>query len=402
MARSRPDASVGRRGPDLREEQNVKITNVSTTPIGLPVEACFYETENAGTKREWGRLSRTSPKRPGPVLEYVIVRIETDEGITGVGEAPADIGFFGQTVEQVDVAVRDYMGPQLVGKDALDREHLMSLVDYRDNSCAKSGIELALYDLEGRARGVSVGDLLGGIHKKRIPVAIEIAGGPPEEMASACVDLVKQGVRAFKPKIGGYPKDDFERLAAIREAVGPEVSIRADANQGYTVEEAIHLCHLAEDNGIGLELLEQPVGYWDLDGMARVRSSVETLIEADESCYTVHDATHIIQHEAADVLNIKIAKAGGLKPSLEIAAAARDAGLQCVLGTAFGLGIKVAAKLLLAASLPDMVDAVEFTEISQHGNMLLPPHDTALALPLEDGCLAVPDGPGFGVEMDES
>jgi muconate cycloisomerase len=130
---------------------------------------------------------------------------------------------------------------------------------------------------------------------------------------------------------------------------------------------------------------------------------VDTLIEADESCYSIHDAMQLIRHEAADVLNIKIAKAGGLYAARKIAALAEAAGLKAVLGTAFGLGTEIAAKLHLAASTVAVTDAVEFTEIGLHGNLLAPPHDTRLALPLDDdGCLPVPDGPGLGVELDEA
>jgi L-alanine-DL-glutamate epimerase-like enolase superfamily enzyme len=329
----------------------------------------------------------------------VLVRIETDEGVTGIGEAPVDVGFFGHTVEEVRVAVDDYLGPHLVGKDPFDREYLMGLIDYRGNSCAKAGIDLALHDLMGKALNVPVSTLIGGRHIDRIPVAVEIAGGPPDAMAEACLDFMAKGVRAFKPKIGHEPRADADRLLAIREAVGPEVSIRADANQGYTPKEAIALCRLAEKHGVGLELLEQPVSAWDLQGMALVRRSVDTLIEADEGCYSIHDAVQIVRHEAADVLNIKIAKAGGLYQAKKIAAIAEAAGLQCVLGTAFGLGIEMAAKLHLAAATVTVDSAVEFTEIGLHENLLLAPHDSALALPLEDGCLPVPDGPGFGVTL---
>jgi len=380
----------------------MKIAAVTATPLRIPLTQFFYNSENAGTKREWGgRLSRVSPKRPSPILEYLLVRIETDSGATGIGEAQADIGFFGQTVEEIRAAVEDYLGPQLVGRDPFDREYLMHHIDYRGNSCAKSGIDLALHDLMGKALGVPISALIGGRHKKRIPVAIEIAGGSPDDMANACVKYTKQGVRAFKPKIGGDPDKDADRLRAIREAVGPGVSMRADANQGYTAKEAIRLCRLAERHDVGLDLLEQPVQAWDLQGMASVRRSVDTLIEADESCYTIHDAMQIIRHEAADVLNIKIGKAGGLYNAKKITALAEAAGLQCVLGTAFGTGIERAAKLHLAASTVKMVDAVEFTEIGMHSSLLAPPHDTLLSLPLEDGCLPVPDGPGCGVALDE-
>lgn len=274
------------------------IARVATTPVRIPIEGALYEAAGAGTKLEWGRLSRRSPKRPTPILEYVLVRIETDDGAVGIGEAPVDIGFFGETLEGVRAAVDDYLGPQLFGADPLDRAPLLHRIDYRGNGCAKSGIDLALHDLVGRALGVPVSALLGGSHRVRVPVAIEIAGGPPEDMAEACAAYVRRGARAFKPKIGGCPDRDAERLVAIREAVGHGVVIRADANQGYSPKEAIRLCRLADRAGVSLELLEQPVAASDLEGMAFVRREVETLIEADESCYTARDALRIIRGEA--------------------------------------------------------------------------------------------------------
>ncbi len=382
----------------------MKITRIYSTPIRIPLRRFFYNSQNAGTKREWnGRLSRVTPKRPGPILEYVLVRVETDEGLVGIGEAPADIGFFGQTVEGIQVAIDDYLGPQLVGREPWDIPALMDLIDYRENSSAKSGIDVALHDLVGKARGVSVNALLGGARRNRIPVAIEIPGGSPEDMANECLKYLRMNVRAFKPKIGGIPKDDAERLRAIRAAVGPEVSLRADANRGYSPDEAIELCELAEKYGVGLELLEQPCEAWDLPGMAKVRNAVNVPIEADESCFGPHDAEAVVRAGAADVLNIKIGKAGGLCNAMRIAAIAEEAGLQCVLGTSFGTGVKIAAKLHLAAALPRFTGAVEFTELGLHGPLLKGEMDRALSLPLDpDGCLPVPDGSGLGVELDEA
>lgn len=379
----------------------MRITDISATAIRLYVPAAPYDTNDAGTRVHWdGRRSRVTPKRPGPMLEYVVVRIETDEGATGLGECQADIGFFGETVEQVRIGVEDYLGPQLVGKDPLRREHLLGLIDHRGNTCARAGIDMALHDLAGKALGAPVAALIGGRNRDAITVALEIAGGEPEAMAAECVRFMKLGVRAFKPKIGGVPERDAERLCAIREAVGDGVAIRADANQGYTPKQAIRLCRLAERDGVGLELLEQPVAAWNLRGMAEVRRSVDTPIEADESCYSIHDAMEIVRQEAADVLNIKLGKAGGLAQAKKIAAIAEAAGLRCVLGTAFGLGLEISAKLQLAAATMLVVDAVEFTEIGLHGNLLEPPYDSRLALPLTDGRLPVPDGPGLGVTLD--
>jgi len=250
---------------------------------------------------------------------------------------------------------------------------------------------------------MSVGELLGGKKRTRIPVAIEIAGGSPEDMANECLKYMEMNVRAFKPKIGSIPAKDAERLRAIREAVGPDVSLRADANRGYSPEEAIELCRLAEKHGVALELLEQPVEAHDLPGMAEVRNAVDILIEADESCFGPHDAEAVIRAGAADVLNIKIGKAGGLCNAMKIAAIAENAGLQCVLGTAFGTGVKIAAKLHLAAAIREFTGAVEFTELGLHGPLLQGDMDAALSLPLdEDGCLPVPEGVGLGVELDQA
>lgn len=380
----------------------MKITSIHSTPIRIPLRRFFYNSQNAGTKREWdGRLSRVSPKRPAPILEYVLVHVETDAGLTGIGEAPADIGFFGQTLEGIRYAIDDYLGPLLVGREPFDIEALMDRIDFRENSCAKSGIDLALHDLVGKARGVPVSELLGGARRQRVPVAIEIAGGSPDDMANECLKYMKMNVKAFKPKIGGIPARDAERLRVIREAVGPGISLRADANRGYTPEEAIELCRLAEKQGVGLELLEQPCEAWDLPGMAKVREAVDTLIEADESCFGPHDAEAVVRAGAADVLNIKIGKAGGLANSMKIARIAEEAGLQCVLGTSFGTGVKIAAKLHLAAAIREFTGAVEFTELGLHGPLLKGELDRALALPLdEDGCLPVPAGAGLGVELD--
>jgi len=379
----------------------MEITNVSTTAVRLAIAKAPYTTEGAGTRVDWDRRSRISPKRPTPMLEYVLVRIDTDEGTYGIGEASVDIGFFGHTLEDVQAAIQDYLGPQIVGRDAFDREYLMDRVDYRGNTCAKCGIDLALHDLMGRKLGVPVAVLIGGRHKKRVEVSVEIAGGPPDEMANECAAFMARGVRAFKPKIGGDPDKDAERLREIRQAVGPDVSLRADANQGYNVKQAIRLCRLAEKYDVRLELIEQPVAAWDLQGMAMVRRSVDTMVEADESCFTIHDAMQLIRHESCDVLNIKLCKAGGLYAAKKIAALAEASGMRCVLGTSFGLGIEDAAKLHLASSTMAVVDAVEFTELGHHPNLLAAPHDKELALPLEDGCLPVPDAPGFGVELDQ-
>ena len=244
-------------------------------------------------------------------------------------------------------------------------------------------------------------NLIGGSGRRQVLTVMEVAPGTADGMARQCAEWVQQGVRGFKAKVGAIPEHDVERLAAIRAAVGPEIMLRADANQGYTPKEAIRLCRMCERRDLGLELLEQPVPKWDLAGMAQVRAAVDVLIEADEAAYTPHDVVQIVRAQAADVINIKIAKAGGLYQSKKIAAVAEAAGLECVIGTAWGLGVKVAAKLHLAAATRSLRDGVEFTELMLHDLLLAGPQAADLAPPLSDGYLNVPLGPGLGVTVDE-
>ena len=160
------------------------------------------------------------PHRPQPSLEYVIVEIHTDGGITGVGEACTDIGFFGEPVEEVQSAIDLYLGPKLLGEGPFDREHLPAQIDFPGNTCAKSGIDLALHDLPGKALGVPVCNLIGGSARRQVRAAVDVVGGTPDGMARQCAEWVAQGVRGFNAKVGAVPEEDAERLAAIRTAVG--------------------------------------------------------------------------------------------------------------------------------------------------------------------------------------
>jgi len=381
----------------------MEITNVRAIPVRIPVTGEPYPGLSYTTYQP-DRTGRRSPKRPDRVLDYVLVYIDSDEGITGVGEAQADIGFFGNTVEEVFYAVRDYLGPKIIGLDPFDREFIASALNWRGNSCSRAGIDLALLDLMGKATGRPVGSLIGGVHHARLPVSKEIGGGSPEDMAAYCVEHIeKYNIKAFKAKIGGNPEIDAIRLRAMREAVGPDVSLRADANQGYrTAKDAIRFCRLCEKYDVHLELLEQPVAYQNIRGMALIRQSVDVLIEADEGCYTLQDAMILVQSEAVDVINIKIGKAGGITNAKKIAAVAESAGLVTVVGTALGLGPERAAKLHLAASTPTMLPHVEFSELTLHGALLIDEQERIYSAPIDDdGCLPVPTEPGLGITLDE-
>lgn len=383
----------------------MKITKVETIPVSFPVGffkdgMCKVRGVNAPDKYYSGKAlsgSRRTAADDALILDNIIVKIHTDEGITGIGAAAPDVGFFGEPWESVKIIIDNYMGPRITGMDPFDREQILHIVTRTGgwhNVLAMSGIDLALHDLLGKALNISVCNLLGGRHQDKILLSTEVPRGTPEKMAEHSLEYYEQGVRGFKAKIGSDPLRDALSLKAMRDALGDKVSIRADANQAYTPKEAITLCRLSEKYDVGLELLEQPTKKWDLDGMARITKTVDIPIEADESAFSLFDVMRIIKKGAADVINAKIAKAGGFYGVKKWAAVAESAGLATVVGTEWGVGSQIAAKLCLGGSTKTIHPVIEFTEIMIHETLLSEP------LELKDGYLDVPTGPGLGLELD--
>jgi L-alanine-DL-glutamate epimerase-like enolase superfamily enzyme len=215
-------------------------------------------------------------------------------------------------------------------------------------------------------------------------------------MAEHSYEYFVQGIRGIKAKIGSDPVQDAESVKAIRDRLGDGISLRVDANCGYTVKEAKLFCELVQRYDVGLELLEQPVKKHDLEGLKEIKEATTLPIEVDESAYSLCMVHHILKRDAADIVNTKCAKAGGIKGVREWAAVAKAADRMIVIGTEWGAGLKVAAKLHLGAALSNAHPVVEFTEIMIHELLLKEP------LTLQDGYLDVPTGPGLGLEYDET
>ena len=261
---------------------------------------------------------------------------------------------------------------------------------------ATSGIDLALHDLVGKALGVPVSTLLGGRRRERVFASIEVPRGAPEVMAAHSREYYDEGIRGIKAKIGSDPRRDAESIKAIRDALGDEVSIRADANCGYTLDQARLFCALVERMDVGLELLEQPLDKHDLSGFRELRGSTMIPIEVDESAYSLGMVGLILKSDAADIINTKCAKAGGIRGVQTWAAAAEAFAKPIVIGTEWGAGLKVAAKLHLGSAVKNADPVVEFTEIMIHELLLTED------LSLEDGYLGVPTAPGLGLELDDA
>jgi L-alanine-DL-glutamate epimerase-like enolase superfamily enzyme len=382
----------------------MKITAIETIPVSLPVGKFRDGQDKIGGMNAPSRYYEGRPRRHKPwrnpdghfVLSNVIVKIHTDEGIIGIGEAACDGT---EPVEVVKAMIDRHMAPQLIGENPMDWEYLIDLVSWDSARGAtrfsSSGIDLALHDLVAKALGIPVYTLLGGCRREKVLASIEVPRGTPEKMAEHSYEYFLQGVRGIKAKIGSDPVQDAECIKAIRERLGDGISLRADANCGYTVNEAKMFCKLMERYDVGLELLEQPVAKHNLDGLKEVKSTTSLPIEVDESAYSLEMVHLILKLNAADIINTKCAKAGGIKGVREWAAVAKAAERPIVIGTEWGAGLKVAAKLHLGAALKNADPVVEFTEIMIHELLLKEP------LGLEDGYLRVPTGPGLGLELDE-
>ena len=383
----------------------MKIEKIETIPVSIPLEKFedgmdkvmgknfpSFFAEDLYSQNKYFLVKSNK----GYILSNVIVKIFTDVGIIGIGEAACD------TVEPVSVVktmIDDHMAPRLIGKDPYDWKCLIDLVSWDTPRGATrfstSGIDLALFDLIGKALGVPVYTLLGGCWRNKVLATIEVPRGSPEKMAEHCYEYYRKGVRGIKAKIGSNPERDAECIQAIREKLGNDISLRADANCGYSVKEAIRFCSCVEKLDVDLELLEQPVVQHDLSGMKEVKDSTLIPISADESAYSLSQVQQIIKLNAVDIINTKCAKASGINGVVQWATLAESAGLDIQIGTEWGLGLKVAAKLHLGGSIKNAHPAVEFTEFMIHDLLLKDP------LTLTDGYLTIPNNPGLGLELDE-
>jgi o-succinylbenzoate synthase len=333
-----------------------------------------------------------------PLGQFVLVEIDTDDGMVGFGEAPCTVtvGFYGETLKTVTTAIRDYIGPKLVGEDPLNIRRVTSIMNSVHGSAwiAKTGVDTALYDLAGKALGVPVSTLLGGRQRDRIRAASEIAIVNPQEMVREANRLIELGFRVIKFKAGRNVDDEVEGVKAVRDAVGSDIELRVDPNAGWSRADTLRaLKKLAREE---ISYIEQPLPGWDLEGLAWLRKTTGVPMMVDESVWNTHDVIRVARAEAADIINLKITKAGGLKNSLDIYTTAEAVGIPCVIGTELESCVAVGAKLQLAASLEKLPFACEFTELAFQKMALIEPSK------LEDGSLKVPSGAGLGMAPDKS
>lgn len=280
----------------------------------------------------------------------LLVKITADTGETGFGEAPPTAIITGDTLGSIKTAIEDFIAPSLIGMEIENMDGVMTRLEacIVRNSSAKAAVDMAIYDLYAKSCRQPLYRCLGGA-RKEIETDLTISVNPIPEMVADAKDAVARGFHILKVKVGKEGLQDVERVKAIREAVGPRITIRVDANQGWNARQAVRIITAMEDAGVRPELIEQPVPARDLDGLAYVTSHVDTPILADESAFSPADALAILQRHAADMINIKLMKTGGIWQALKVCTAAEIYGAECMMGCMLESKLAVSAAAHLAA-----------------------------------------------------
>lgn len=325
-------------------------------------------------------------------VEDVICEIETDTGSVGFGEAPPTGTVTGDTTGAIIGAFHDHIIKTLKGREVDDFEDLMRALQgcIVHNTSAKAAADMALYDLFGQLHGIPVWKMLGG-SRNRIVTDITISVNPPEEMARDAADAVKRGYDTLKVKVGIDPSLDTARLCAVRQAVGSAVRIRIDANQAWTPKQAVRILDEMQEKGLGIELVEQPVKAADLEGLKFVTDHAVVPVLADESVFSPQDALKILQTKAADLINIKLMKCGGLYNALKIADAAEMYGTECMIGCMLEAKVSVNAAVHLACAKQII------TRIDLDGPVLCSEDPVDGGAVFHEKEITVSDEPGLGI-----
>lgn len=330
-------------------------------------------------------------------IEEVIVKVITDTGNIGFGSAPATALVTGDTVESIEGAVNNYIKKSIIGMSIENLE----LILLKLNSCivrntsAKAAVDIAIYDLYGQFYKSPLYKLLGGCRNK-IETDITISVNSLEEMVKDSIEAVNLGYKILKIKVGKNSKLDIERMQAIRKAVGFDVKLRIDANQGWQPKEAVKTLRKIEDYGLSLEFVEQPVIASNLEGLKLVTDNVNIPVMADESVFSPMDAAKIMEMRAADLINIKLMKTGGIYNALKICSLAEVYGIECMLGCMLEGKVSVTAAAHLAAA------KSVITKIDLDGPMLCSRDDIVGGAVFSGSHITLTEKAGLGIEKIEN
>lgn len=362
----------------------MKITKIETIPVSVPI--------NPKRAIRSGRGYHTTSL-------FLMVKVYTNEGIVGLGEVSCTAIWSGE--DQVTAAriIDSYLAPILVGEDPTQIERLTNLMRkaVANNPFTRSAIEMALWDILGKVANLPVYRLLGGAVREYVTTKYSVSGLPPAQAAEIAAWAVEQGFTTMKVKVGINPEEDVKRVAAVREAIGPNVRLGVDANGGWSPRIAIQTIQRLYEYDI--LFAEQPVPDLDIEWLADVRRQVNVPVMADESVYSPQDAIAIVRAGAADILSVYVGKGGGITYARKIAAIAEGAGLVCTIGSNLELGVANAAMIHLGMA-TSAIAAEDFpcdilSPFYYEGDLLTEP------LLIEAGKARPHEKPGLGVELDD-
>ncbi len=362
----------------------MKIVRLEAIPVRVPLKS--------------DRIAITAHGRHA-VSEYVILKMYTDQGVIGIGEATVQPLWSGESAQTCVALLKHRVTELLVGQDPQEIQRLCFELNHhvKFNPFMKSAVEMALWDIYGKVRNLPLYELLGGKCHDRIPMKMMIGGFEPKQAAKLAETFLEWGVGCLKVKVGLVPESDLERVAAVRHVAGLELPMTIDANCGWSAAVARKI--LPRFEKYQLTLIEQPTRPGDWATMAELRRLSPAPLMADENVWTLADAHQAAAHQAVDIISVYPGKNGGILNSKRIAHVASSADMGCHIGSNLELGIASAAMLHLAASTPEI-------ESHKYPADILGPcyHEADMLLePLQIGpkYALVPHKPGLGVEIDE-
>jgi muconate cycloisomerase len=361
----------------------MRITGIDLHHIKIPFAAPYKLSKKYGTLTD---------------AHAVIVKIHTDDGVTGVGEADPLNPFTEETPGTVMAVMRDAIAPLILGMDPTRINMVEGFLDQAvlGHPTARGAVNMALFDILGKVRNAPIYDLLGGMAQFRLPIMGAIGSGTPDEDADAIEKWVERGCDTVMIKMGVLPiRDEIRRLEAAQDRFGEKVRFIVDANQGWDAPQA--LAFMDGVRGFPPYLMEQPVDRVDLHGLARIRGRAVCPVSADESLVGLDDAARLIEHRAVDAFSLKVSKNGGLSATLKIAHAAQAFGLRCLMNSMLEFGVTQAASLQLGCTLTNLLDCGHaYMSVLRMGDDITDFGDF-----IDGATVRVPAGPGLGVQLDE-
>lgn len=355
----------------------MKITKIETKLLQAPLKSPF----------------RTALRRV-EALEDLVVLIHTESGLIGYGEGAPTPVITGETLGTMQ-AVIAYLTPLLIGREIQEFDLLLATIhsSILKNTTAKSALEIALYDLIAQSEKLPLYQMLGGTHRE-FETDITISLGSVKSMVSASLSALELGYSILKLKVGETPSKDIERVSAIYEAVGRDTTLRLDANQGWSVDETIKVLNALERRGIELELVEQPIKAEDIKGLATIKERINTPLLADESVFTLLDARRLLDMQAVDLLNIKLAKCGGISNALKLADIADEYGVKCMMGCMLEGPICVSAGVHVASARANVITMLDLDAVN-----LCKTNPITGGVLFDEARIAIGDGVGLGCKF---